>query len=65
MEMPEGWTELSMFLLRTGYRDRFPDNHINESLDLMKEMAEALEEGIEGKDNAKCYRALKKFREWK
>lgn len=60
MEMPEGWNRLKEF---TDYDEWLP-----EALDLMKEMAEALEKCVESPDPnifMPAGRALHKFKEWK
>ena len=76
MEMPEGWKRLKV-LCKSERDMHFETGHAaRDALDLMKEMAEALEKGLEYEDcppegNCKIYghdemrAVLKKFKEWK
>lgn len=59
MEMPEGWRKLNADLNDAG-KMIWPDEYLK-ALDLMKEMAEALEDGDQYNRTA----ILKKFKEWK
>jgi hypothetical protein len=58
MEMPEGWKALMENNLKLGRHDSCY------SLNLMKEMAEALE-GYSDNDSNDKAEVLKKFKEWK
>lgn len=64
MEMPEGWKKLRGCAMNRSYGDDLK----NKALELMKEMAEALE--LSRIYHPKCFcseqsEALKKFKEWK